>query len=359
MIINREKKDQIYWNLARYLDRLPGGFGTQDPAVEQRLLEKLFTPEEAELAVYLNIDRENAEIIAERAGLSVGEVENRLDTMAQKGLIFSVISEQGIAQYQAVPWVIGIYEFQIDRLDTELLRHIHEYWGDRKPSERPTLPQMRTIPIQESIDVHLEVLPYENVDALIAEEGRFAVAPCICRHTAKMAGGGCDAPEDTCLIFGDFADYYVRTGRGRPIDRDQVKQILVSANEANLVLQPSNSKKPDFICCCCGCCCGILYGIKQHPKPSDVIVNAFIAHLETDICENCEICLERCQTRAFSTGATHVILNTDRCIGCGLCVSTCPTEALTLTRKQAYQGMEPPRTFDDTIRKIMEVQGSS
>ena len=82
--MNREKKDQIYWNLARYLDRLPGGFGTQDPAVEQRLLEKLFSPEEAELAVHLNIERESAETIAERAGLSIGEVENRLETMAHR-----------------------------------------------------------------------------------------------------------------------------------------------------------------------------------------------------------------------------------------------------------------------------------
>jgi Na+-translocating ferredoxin:NAD+ oxidoreductase subunit B len=357
--MNKELKDRIYWNLARHLDRLPGGFGTQDPAVEQRLLEKLFTPEEAELAIHLTIARETAETIAMRAGLSVTEAEARLDTMAQKGLIFSVMPEQGMAQYQAIPWVVGIYEFQIDRLDKELIRLIFKYWFDRKPSERETLPQIRTIPVRESIDKHLEVLAYENVDTLIAEQDRFAVAPCICRQAANMAGAGCDAPEETCLIFGDFADYYLRTGRGRAIDRSQVKEILNSANQANLVLQPSNSKKPDFICCCCGCCCGILFGINLNPKPSDVIINAFIAQLDPDLCENCEVCLERCQTGAFSSGPMHIILNTDRCIGCGLCVSTCPTGALTLTRKPAYQGMEPPQTFDDTFRKIMEMQGTS
>lgn len=354
----RESKEELYWQLARHLERLPGGFGTQDPAVERRLLERLFTPEEAELAIQVRIERENAAMIAARAGLPEKEVEDRLEAMAQKGLLFSARSEQGVMQYQAVPWVVGIYEFQINRLDGALLRDIGDYWRDRKSHERPAELQMRTIPIRESIDIHLEVLPYEQVDALIAAEDRFAVAPCICRRTAKMAGGGCDAPEETCLSFGDFADYYIRTGRGRAIDREEVHAIIRRANDANLVLQPSNSKEAAFICCCCGCCCGVLEGIKLHPKPSDVVANAFIAHLEPDLCENCEICLARCQMGALSAGESHVILNADRCIGCGLCVSTCPTEALYLARKPEHPGVEPPRTIDDTLRNLMEIQGT-
>jgi NAD-dependent dihydropyrimidine dehydrogenase PreA subunit len=173
-----------------------------------------------------------------------------------------------------------------------------------------------------------------------------------------MRGGGCDAPEEVCLSFGDFADYYIRTGRGRAIDRSEVTQILDRADAANLVLQPSNSKKAAFICCCCGCCCGILQGIKQHPKPSEVVVNAFIARLDPDLCENCGTCLERCQMEALTAGAAHVVLNSDRCIGCGLCVSTCPTGALTLTRKPDRPELEPPHTFHDTLRNIMEVQGT-
>ena len=356
--MSTDKEARIYWELARHLDRLPGGFGTQDPAVERRLLEQLFTLEEAKLATCLTIEREDAATVAARAGLSINEVESRLDRMAEKGLIFSAQSEQGVLVYQAVPWVIGIYEFQIGRLDEALLQDISRYWRDRKPLTRPSGPQMRTIPIRESINMQLEVLPYEQVDALIAAEDRFAVAPCICRQTAKMAGWGCDAPEETCLSFGEFADYYIRTGRGKPIDRDQVNEILRRANEASLVLQPSNSKEAAFICCCCGCCCGILEDIRHRPKPSEAVVNAFIAHLDPDLCENCEICLERCQMGALSTGATYVVLDTDCCIGCGLCVSTCPTEALTLKRKPERPELEPPQTFDDTLRKIMEIQGT-
>jgi len=47
-----------YENLAQHLDKLPGGFPPSDSGVEFRLLKRLFTPEEAELAVHLTLDRE-------------------------------------------------------------------------------------------------------------------------------------------------------------------------------------------------------------------------------------------------------------------------------------------------------------
>ena len=53
------------------------------------MLQTLFTPQEAELATYLTLDREPAGVIAERAGLAVPEAEKRLDEMAVKGLILS------------------------------------------------------------------------------------------------------------------------------------------------------------------------------------------------------------------------------------------------------------------------------
>lgn len=347
--MDSESKQKLYWQLARHLEQLPGGFGTQDPVVERRLLENLFTVEEAELALHTTLEGDDAAAIAARVGRPNQEVQDRLEVMAQKGLIFSSQSENGVMQYQAIPWVVGIYEFQVNRLDGDLLRDINAYWQDQKSHERAAKQQMRTIPIRESIDVRLEVLPYEHLDRLLAEEDQFAVAPCICRHIAKLSGGGCDAPLETCLIFGAFAAYYIRTGRGKPIDRSELEAILKRANQANLVLQPSNSKKPAFICCCCGCCCGVLSGIQQHPRPADVILNAFTAQLAPGLCENCEICLERCQMSALSPGDGHVILNPARCIGCGLCVSTCPTGALTLIRKTSQPDLEPPQTFDDAI----------
>jgi len=45
----------IYRRLASHLDNLPGGFPSTESGVELRILERLFTPEEAELALHLQL----------------------------------------------------------------------------------------------------------------------------------------------------------------------------------------------------------------------------------------------------------------------------------------------------------------
>jgi Na+-translocating ferredoxin:NAD+ oxidoreductase subunit B len=347
----------VYRKLAEHLDRLPGGFAPSETGADLRLLQGLFTPEEAELAIHLTLEREETQVVAARAGLPIVEAQQRLDAMAHKGLIFSVHPEAGPALYQAAPWVVGIYEFQVNRLSRRFMRDLGEYYRSRTPRPRlQTIPQMRTIPIGESIAPNLAVLPHEQVGALIATQERFAVAPCICRHVATLSGAGCDAPKESCLIFGEWADFYVQSGRGRAIDRAEVLEILARADAANLVLQPNNAQDVAFICCCCGCCCGVLKGLQHEPKPAEAVVNAFIAHLDAEACQGCWICLERCQMGALAADGDRVTLNADRCIGCGLCVSTCPSGALTLVRKPTGLWTHVPASLDDTWRIIEQAQ---
>jgi electron transport complex protein RnfB len=353
-------EEAIFQKLAEHLDQLPGGFSSSDSDADMRLLQRLFTPEEAGLAVHLTLDREKAEVIAERAKLPPAETEEWLNEMSSKGLIFSMQPEESPALYQAVPFVIGIFEFQVNNLSKGLLRDLAYYWRARKTmANTESIPQIRTIPIGESIDPHLEVLSYEQVDELVKSKDKFAVAPCICRWTAKMTGGGCDAPEESCLVFGEWADYYVRDGRGRSIDQAEVYDILARADAANLVLQPSNSVDPSFICCCCGCCCGILGGLKEHPKPSEMVASSFIAGLDIELCTGCWTCLERCQMEALSEEIDIVALDQNRCIGCGLCVSTCPSGALTLVRKPESECARIPSTMDEAWRAISQAQTKS
>ena len=348
--------EETYRRLAAHLDRLPGGFGSEDEAVEQRLLQILFTPEEAELAIHLTLERETAAIIAARAGLAEEQAAPLLDEMARKGLIMPIQQPNGMRLYQAMPYVVGIWEFQVDRQDRAWLRASAEYFRSkrRKPAAGPR--QMRTIPIGESIEPHLEVLAYEQVDALVTGQDRFAVMPCICRRTARLWRSGCNAPEESCLVFGDWADQMVETGRGRGIDRDEVDQILRRADAANLVLQPSNSIEPSFICTCCSCCCGVLAGLKHEPIPAEAVANSFYAQYEPDLCVDCGACLERCPTDALAQGKGRVVQDAARCIGCGLCVSTCPGGALSLARKASRENLVPPDTMEETWRRIARAQ---
>ena len=76
--------EEPYRKLAQHLDRLPEGFPPSESGADLRLLQMLFTPEEADLATYLTLDREEASTIAERAGRPTAEVEGRLHEMAPK-----------------------------------------------------------------------------------------------------------------------------------------------------------------------------------------------------------------------------------------------------------------------------------
>ena len=55
--------DDVYRRLARRLDEIPNGFASTESGAELRLLEKLYTPEEAELACVLRLSLESPEVI--------------------------------------------------------------------------------------------------------------------------------------------------------------------------------------------------------------------------------------------------------------------------------------------------------
>ena len=358
----RTNEETIYRALREYLDGLPGGFPPSDTGADIRLLQRLFTPEEARIAVHLTIERQSAVEIASEAGITATEAETRLQTMAEKGLILPVYPQANETLYQAVPFVVGIYEFQIHNLTEDFLNDLAEYRRtsnkNRKPSKGRSTRQMRVIPGVDRIEVKPIALPYEMADNLVDAHSVFAVAPCICRRKAQMKEEGCDAPEDACILFGEWADFYIRTRRGRQVEPDEVKELLRKAQESNLVLQPSNSKRVMFVCCCCGCCCGVLGSLKVLPNPGEAVESPFIAQLIPENCTACWECLNRCQIDALSEGDDVVRLNTARCIGCGLCVSSCPNNALELVRRPGTEKATIPDELNDTWQAIIHARSS-
>ncbi|MFZ7113672.1 MAG: 4Fe-4S binding protein [Desulfatiglandales bacterium] len=335
-------ENTVFKKLAQHLNKLPGGFPPTETGVELRILRRLFTLEEAELALHLTLIPEQARIIAYRAKISNTDAEARLEEMANKGLIFRIQPEDEPAMYMAQSYVIGIWEFHVNDLDPEFIRDMGEYLPQLF-KEAWKVPQLRTIPVRRSITAQLEVLPYEAAEVLVRKQETFAVAPCICRREQKMIGKGCRKPEKTCLVFGMAADYYVRNGIGRATDLKETLEILKTADEEGLVLQPSNTQDVLNICCCCGDCCGVLRTVKKFPRPASLVFSPFFVSINPDTCQGCGLCVERCQMDALSLVDEKATLNLDNCIGCGLCVSTCPTESLTLVRKAASDQPNIPK----------------
>jgi Pyruvate/2-oxoacid:ferredoxin oxidoreductase delta subunit len=348
----------VYERLADFLDKLPSGYPRTESGVELRILRRLFTPEDAELAMHLSLLVEEPRVIARRAKIPVEEATRRLAEMEKKGLIYAIHREGKAPRYMATHLVIGFYEFQVNKLDLELVHDLEEYsstWFDLDVWKRA--PQLRTIPIGESIDPHLEVMAYERAEELVRGQDQFAVAPCICRQERELAGHRCEYPMETCLVFGDAAAYYVHNEMGRAISQEEALQILARAEGAGLVLQPGNAKKADNICTCCSCCCGILRNVKRHPKPASIVSSSFVAALDLDTCEGCGTCELRCQMEAVYLDNGHATLDLDRCIGCGLCVPTCPSESLSLVRKPVPEQPFIPKDVVETNIKLGQARG--
>jgi len=348
----------IYHQLARFLDDLPGGFPKTENGVELRILRRLFTPEEAALAQKLSLIPEDARVISRRAGIPIEEAAERLQEMALKGLLFRMEKKGLPTRFRATQFVIGIWEFQVNRLDPDFVRDMNEYIPalfNKETWERA--PQLRAIPVGQSIDPNLNVLQYEKAEELVRAQKKFLEAPCICRREHKMVGEGCDKPEGACLVFGAGADYYQKNGIGRIIDLQETLDILKTADEAGLVLQPSNAREIVNICCCCGCCCQVLKALKRYPKPASLFSTPFLAELDRETCEGCGTCVDRCQMDALKMDEDVASLDLDHCIGCGLCVTTCPTESLTLARKPETEQSVVPKNMVDATIKLAKARG--
>ena len=330
----------IYNQLARHLDHLPGGFPSTDSGVEIRILKRLFSPEQAELACHLTLIPETVPVIALRSGLTNQKTAAILEQMAQKGLVFK---SSDPLRYMAAQFVVGIWEYQVDHLTEDLAKDMEEYLpvlfdGDTWQAS----PQMRTIPVGRSVDARLKILPHEKAEALLMKKKSFVITPCICRKEQNLLGKGCDRPLEVCISFGAADSYYIETGAGRRVGREEVLEILKLADKSSLVLQASNGKEISWICCCCGCCCAVLRNLKQYPRPADLVAAPFMARLDKALCNGCGICETRCQMDAIEMKNSRADLKSSRCIGCGLCVSTCATGALVLERKPAEKQPRVP-----------------
>jgi len=349
---------EVYEGLRARLDELAVGLPKTENKIEIRLLKRLFTEAQAEFFVQLHPLLEAPDDVANRLNRDPGEVADLMEQMAKKGLLFRKRNGDRV-RYAAVPYVVGIFEFQVKSMDKELAKETEVYfeavYGRALQSYKT--PVLRTIPINRQMVADWPIAPYEDVLQIVESQEKIAIAPCICRTTRKLADHDCDKPMENCFSFGSHAEYYVENGLGRFITKEEAKQIVINNEEAGLVMQPFNSKKVGGMCSCCGDCCGMLRSLKKQPNPAEAVQSNYYAQVEEELCTGCETCVDRCQMEAVEVvdGISTVLLN--RCIGCGLCVTTCPTEAIQLIKKSEDQLYEPPKSGVETYIRIMQERG--
>lgn len=337
----------VYARLASKLDNLPNGFPPSPSGVEQRILRKLFSPEDAAWALQLKPFPESVGAIARRLGQPLATVQDRLDDMADRGLI-GAFRHEGRLRYMFVPFVIGIYEFQLGRMDRELAELVEEYFptlmaavGGRKPAFA------RVIPVGTHIEARAQVLPHDDLRAAIDRAQAFRVGHCICREEKALLGQPCRHPVETCLTLASRPDAYEGVPAwGRIITREEAHAVLDLAECEGLVHCTYNSQgDPMFVCNCCRCCCGILRGVSEFAAPNALVRSNYVARVDAERCTSCGLCTdERCPVAAITEGNGARAVDDTRCIGCGACAVACKAEAIRLVPRPPAERSQPPRS---------------
>ena len=118
-----------------------------------------------------------------------GELEKILDRIQKKGgLEFRITT--GEKHYCTAPLVVGMYEFQLERLTPEFIKDFKAYTSDRHFGIEflsTELPQMRTIPVAESILPQHDASTFDEVTILLEQaQGPFVIIECICRKKKRL-----------------------------------------------------------------------------------------------------------------------------------------------------------------------------
>ena len=354
-----------YRKLQEHLDKMPIGFPVAKSGSDIRLLKHLFKPEEAEIAQYLRFgwdkDLEPLDKIYERAkksGISLKKLEEKLDLMAKKGSITS--KREGDKKfYGNAALIIGIYEFQVNKLTKEFLKDLEDYvseiWG--KEANPTDYHQLRIIPVDINVKPEQNVAPYDNIKKLIEDsKGPFVKVNCICRQEMEIHGDPCKMTKhkENCLGIGTMAQNYIDQGWGTQITKEETLKILHQNQEEGLIFRPNNAQHIDFICSCCYCCDGGTASLLKVPDPVNYVDSNYYSQIDPEMCTGCGTCVDRCQLKAITLTDDIASIDRKRCIGCGNCILVCPSEAIILQKKEKVY--VPPPTMDDLFHLIQEAK---
>jgi len=187
-------------------------------------------------------------------------------------------------------------------------------------------PVYRVIPIEETIPDKRQLIPYHRAIYYLKKASALSVIDCICRTTFNR----CDKPRRVCLALGEQANFFTDRGIGEDISVQRGLEILDLAQENDLVHSINNIEEPNFLCNCCECCCVFVQGLKKYGIFTSIGKSGFIALRDSQLCDQCEICVDKCIFEAVYHDKGDIKFDRDKCFGCGLCAYNCSQTAVKL-----------------------------
>lgn len=206
-------------------------------------------------------------------------------------------------------------------------------WSENELREKAESMLAVAVPVNVRIEGNQKILDLAAAKKLLRSARVVSVGNCGCRARFRR----CDAPLDVCLCMDKEAEDLIKSGDARAISVSEALNVLQRSHEAGLVHLTFTNRgdvKPWVICSCCSCCCHALSSIVRFNIPEAVTKSERVAFQDMEKCNDCSICIERCQFHARRMVDGKLVFDEARCFGCGLCISVCPTDAICLVERR-------------------------
>ncbi|BDU72012.1 4Fe-4S dicluster domain-containing protein [Mesoterricola silvestris] len=339
---------ESYTTLAERLNRFPQGAPPGD--LLYRILEVLFTPEEAGLVALLPIRPFTAGAAAEVWKRPVLEARGTLEALASRGMLLD-LEVRGEQLFVLPPPMAGFFEFSMMRVgngyDQKLLAELfHQYLNVEEDFVRELFAggetQLGRVFVNERAltGPGLSVLDHERAGEVIRTASHMGVGTCYCRHKMDHLGRACEAPMDICMTFGNTTRSLIKHGIARRVDAREGLDLLDKARDHNLVQFGENVREQvAFICNCCGCCCEAMLAAKRFASLHPVATTNYLPRVAQEDCDGCGKCVGACPVEAMGLVSAgdparprrmKARVDADLCLGCGVCARVCAKGAIAL-----------------------------
>jgi Pyruvate/2-oxoacid:ferredoxin oxidoreductase delta subunit len=356
-------KEEILKDLQKRLHQNPIGLPEHTSVYE--ILSILFTEKEAEVGSKFPLGIITMEALQTTMGMDKDELEEILKGMMKKGLVITS-KKDGETRYLLSPGITGFFEFTFMRTNESLpMKRLAELMHTYKNTPEfvreffsPGTSRGRTFLYSDVLpQVKSEVLSFQQAAEYIKKAGYGSLGKCYCRHEAWHLGKNCSAPiDDICMTLGKSSDFVVEQGFARRASLKDLLDTLKKAEDLGLVHVGDNVlDQTTFICNCCGCCCGFLQGITQHHLKHAVTTTHYLARVNHDECNGCEVCADHCQIKAIRMEGDYPVVDQEFCLGCGVCAHFCPSGAMKMEERD--KKIIPPQTYKELIMRLMKEKG--
>ena len=351
----------VYKRLRNHFHQHPMGFPKTKSEIELRILKRLFDEEEADMVLNLTPRPETAKSNAKRLGKDPEELGSLLERMADQGQILA-LGEKDKRSYLLVPYIPGVWEYQVNNLDKEFAEECEAYYASQaKDMFSSTTPPVRVVTVEKNVPGTMKIYPFEVASQIIKEAKKIALADCICRKQSKLLGKDCQSPhEGVCINLSYAAEYYIERGIGKEVSVDEALKVLEIGEQTGLVRTTwlNVQKGVMGLCQCCSCCCHALRAAYELEIPNAVARSNFVPMIDIELCNGCEACVDICPMDSLTMDENvKAIRNPTRCIGCGLCASACAEGSITLERVVEEEVVVPPESYTRLMLDIAHEKG--